>query len=191
MKKLMAVCAVLLMGSFLTATAATQSKNLIKSRLVQATQNTTFDYQGNTIFVPKGQTVIVGQRENGSLVLRGLNFQRLKINDSVISTQGYSIISYQPTSQVVFLNRGEQMTVTDAHGVTSSVAERGAISTVNAKVTSDNVAELKAAAEQEALAAEAELTAMPTFVSETATTSTANEQAVQDVEETLSPSAPR
>lgn len=90
------------------------------------------------------------------------------------------------------------MTVTDVAGHSSTVAENGAISTTNAAINSDTVAEIKAQAEAEAEQAAVELAEyleeVPAFVAQTEPSSAATEQAAQNVEESenvLSPSAPR
>ncbi len=195
MKKIIAVLiAVFCLGTTLAVAApAPAKKKFIRSQILQG--QTVTRYEGVKLGIPQGQTVLVGRRDNGSIVLRGLNLRNIQIEDTYLSTEGYSIVSYQPSKEVVFLNRGNSMTVTDPLGRTSTVAQSGAISTTNASVTSDTVATMKAAAEQEAkdvvVELGDELDAIPAFVESTATTSAATEQAVQNVEDTLSPSAPR
>lgn len=198
MKKMTVVAlAMLLAGSTMAVAAPGFSGKKIPSQIIQATQNTTVSVAGTQIYVPQGQTVIVGQRENGAILVRGRDLSNVKLNDAAISTQGNTVLSYYPTSNVAFLNRGETMTVTDALGHSSTVAQSGAISTTDAAVNSDNTASMKAQAEAEAAQAAVELAEyldeVPAFVA-TSDDSAATEQAVQNVEETegvLSPSAPR
>ena len=192
MKKVIVLFVACFLGATLAVAASTQNVGKIKNpKIVQAKENSSFMYAGANFFVPKGQALLLGQRENGSIVIRGFNIDNLQVDDSSISAQGYSVLSYQPTTHVVFLNRGESMTVTDPSGVSSSVAQHGAISTTNAAINSDTVAQMKAAAQREAALAEQEFNDTPAFVNELATTTSAREQAAQDVEETLSPSSPR
>ena len=180
MKKIVvAVCMSVLLGStFAVAAPGFAGQKITNSKIVQARKDTTVDFAGSKIFVPQGQTVIIGQLSDGSIVIRGLNLNNVQINNSRLSTQGFSIVSYQPTSNVAFLNKGESMTVTDPAGVTATVAENGAISTVDATVTSETVPELKAQAQaQVAAVAEAleEGEALPAFVAATETSSAASE----------------
>ena len=117
----------------------------------------------------------------------------IQIGDSIISTQGYSVFSVEPQSNVVFLNRGTELTLQDPAGTTATIYPGQAVSADNAAVTSETAPALQAAAAQEAAAAAALAEEVPAFIAESETSSTASEQATQDVtetEETLSPSAP-
>lgn len=197
MKKLIAVVGALLFAGSTFAVAAVPSLTATKiknSQLVQGPVVVNMD--GIRISVPQGQTVIIGKRDNGSIVIRGLNFNNIKINDASVYTKGYTIMSYRPGSQVAFLNKGEALTVVDAAGRSSTVGQGGAISAKNAEINSTTVAEMKEMAKEEAKAAVEEgiITdedVVPAFVAATATSPAAVEQAVQNVEDTLSPSAPR
>lgn len=197
MKKIVvAVCTFVLLGStFAFAAPGFAGKKISNSQLIQAQKDTTVDFAGSKIFVPKGQTIIVGQRDNGAIVVRGRNLHDVKLNNATLSSNGNTVLSYYPTSNIAFLHRGESLTVTDTLGHTATVAQDGAISTTNASINSDTVAELKEQAAAEAVAAAEELgevlEEVPAFVASTETSSAATEQAAQDVEETLSPSAPR
>lgn len=199
MKKIVvAVSMMVLLGStFAVAAPGFAGKKITNSKLVQAQQNTNVDFAGVRFFIPKGQTVILGQRDNGSIILRGRDLKDIKIYGASLSTQGNSVLSIYPSSRVAFLHRGETMTVIDPLGHTSTVSVDGAISTQDATINSNTVAQLKEQAKEEsaqvnqALGEDAEL---PAFVAATATSETATEQADQNVEETektLSPSAPR
>ncbi len=197
MKKLIAVVSALLFAGSAFAVAAVPSLTATKiknSKLVQGPVVTNID--GTKVSVPQGQSVIVGKRDNGSIVVRGLNLNNVKINDASVYTKGYTIMSYQPGSQVAFLNKGEALTITDAAGRSSTVGQGGAVSAKNAEVNSNTAAEMKEMAKEEAKAAVeegiiSEEDVLPAFVAATETSATAVEQAVQNVEDTLSPSAPR
>lgn len=198
MKKIVvAVCMAVLLGStFAVAAPGFAGKKISNSKLVYATQNTTVDMAGAKIFVPKGQTIILGQRENGSIVVRGRNLQGIKLNNATLSTKGNTVLSYYPSSNIAFLHRGEAMTITDPLGNTATVANEGAISTKNANVNSNTVKELKEQAKVETAQVAEELgeeMELPAFVAATVTSQAAAEQATQNVEETeqtLSPSTP-
>lgn len=195
MKKLVVtVCTFVLLSSTMAmAAVGFTGKKIANSQIVQG--KATVTYAGTTVSVPQGQTVILGQRENGSIVIRCLNLNNVEVDGAKVSTRGYTVLSYQPNTNVVFLNRGELLTVSDAVGHTASVEQGGAVSTTNAAVNSNTVEAMKEAAAKEAQEASVELAdelaEVPAFVASTEATSAATEQAVQDVEETLSPSAPR
>lgn len=198
MKKIVAVSMLVLLGStFVAAAPGFAGTKIANSQLIQATQDTTVNFAGSKVFVPKGQTIILGQRSNGAIVIRGRNLQGVKLDNAAISTQGNTVVSYYPSSNVAFLNRGETMTITDALGRTATVDQSGAIATNDAAVNSNTVEAIQEQAKAEAAQAAAELgdvTELPAFVASTETSSAASEQASQNVEETektLSPSAPR
>ncbi len=195
MKKIVvAVCALVLLGSTFAVAAPGFSGKKISSKIVQGATTTT--YNGVAIKVPQGKTILLGQRDNGSLVIRGNSLNNIQVNGTALSTTGYSILSYQPSTNTVYLNKGDSLTVTDPAGRVATVTQGGAVSTTDATINSNTVDSMKEAAKAEAKAAVeegviSEEDALPAFVAATETSSAATEQSVQDVEETLSPSAPR
>lgn len=171
----------LLTGFMLLATtfvaAAPAANTISRPRIVSTAKNTTITYQGIKIFIPAGHTLVLGQSSDGSIILRGNNLQGIKIGDQVISSTGPVLLSVQPDTQVITVNRG----TADIVNPVSAPAATAAANTTNHNT---------AAAEQAPTAAEDEL---PAFVAESEMSNTAAEQATQDVietEEVLSPSAP-
>ncbi len=194
---------VLLVGVVLCAfvanaqTAKKKKITITNTQIVTAPQQTiTVKYAGVNITVPQGQTVLLGQRSDGAIVVRGKNLSNVQINQGVISTDGYSVFSVQPESNVIFLNRGSELTIQDPTGTKSTIYPGQAVSAEHADITSVTAPALQAAAAQEAAVADEVAEALgdvPAFVAGNETTSTASEQATQDVRETeevLSPSAP-
>ena len=192
--------AVLLLGiaslCISTAMAQTNTKKLTISNtlIVQAAQKVALDYGGVQVVVPQGQTIVLGQRSDGLVVVRGNNLSGVQIDNATVSTKGYSVFSVEPQNNILFLNSGSELTLMDAKGRSSSITAGQAISADNATITSETAPALQAAAAAEAVAvSETELTTVPSFVADAETSSTASEQATQDVietEEVLSPSAP-
>ncbi len=187
MKRIMFVLMGLCLGIMCADAAVTNPKKLTitNTRIVQAiAADTTADYAGVKIFVPKGQTLLLGQRSDGMLVVRGNNLSNVRVEDAVFTSKGYSVISYQPESHVVFLNRGTDLTVQDPMGTTATIYPGQAASTTNAQVTSVTAPQLQAAAAAEAALVAEVANELPAFVAESEVSSTASEQASQDVEET-------
>ena len=196
MKKIVAVvCTLVLLGSTFAVAAPGFAGKKITSQIVDAKQSSkTVEVAGSKIFVPKGQTVLLGQRENGAIVVRGRNLKDVKLNNASLSSKGNTVLSYYPSSNIAFLHRGDWMTISDPFGNSATVEQDGAISTQNATINSNTVATLKeqAKAETEQVAQElGETMKLPDFVAATASSPDAYEQATQNVEDTLSPSAPR
>ncbi len=185
MKKLGVLIAGLLLGTVVSYAATTPKKlTITNTRIVQAvSQDVTEDYEGVKIFVPKGQTVLLGLRSDGMIVIRGNNLQNVRIDDASLSSNGYSVLSYQPQSQVIFLNRGTDLTVLDAMGTTATIYPGQAASTTDARVTSVTAPQLQAAAAAEAALEAAVTEDVPDFVAESEMSEAASEQATQDVKE--------
>ena len=194
MKKIVvSVLSLLFVGATFAVAAPTTGANKISSQILQGP--TTVTISGTKVSVPQGQTIILGKRADGSLVIRGANLENIKINDATVSTTGYTVLSYRPSSNVAFLNQGQKLEIVDGNGQAATVEQGGAISATDAAVNSNTVAALKEAAKAEAQAAVkegiiSEGESLPAFVAATEESSAATEQATQDVEETLSHSAP-
>lgn len=213
MKKVIAVLfAVFFVGTTLAIAApAKKSAGKIKNtKIVQATQKLNFTYLGTPISVPQGQVILLGERPNGSIVIRGKNMDQIKVGPGTFSTEGYSIVSYQPKTNVIFLNRGKWLTLRDPQGETATVQEKGAILATNAKINSNTLEDMRIAAQKDAEEVSADLgessnngssanaldnagtngKTLPSFVEPNVLDGVAHQQASNDVEATLSPSAP-
>ena len=212
MKKVIAALfAVFFVGTTLAIAAPAKSAGKIKNtQIVQANQDLNLSYLGTPISVPAGQVLILGERPNGSIVIRGLNMDQIQVGPGTFSTEGYSIVSYQPKTNVIFLNRGKWLTLRDPHGQTATVQEKGAILATNAKINSNTLEDLRIAGQNDADEAVADLqnkatknektapnnsngnegNAFPSSEESNVLDSVAHQQASNDVEATLSPSAP-
>lgn len=214
MKKVIVVLtAVFFVGTSSAVAAPAKSAGKIKNtKIVQATQDLKLNYLGTPISVPRGQVLLLGERPNGSIVIRGLNMDQIKVGPGTFSTEGYSVVSYQPKTNVVFLNRGKWLTLRDPQGETATVQEKGAILATNAKVNSNTLEDLRIAAQQDAEEASADLQGGKVSKNDNPAPATqeiadnegdtfpssmdnvledvAYQQASNDVETTLSPSAP-
>ena len=211
MKRIIAVLfAVFFVGTTLAVAApAKKSAGKIKNTAIaQATGNLKFKYLGTPISIPKGQTILLGERPNGSIVIRGLNMDQIQVGPGTFSTEGYSIVSYQPDTNIIFLNRGKWLTLRDPQGQTATVQENGAILTTNANVNSNTKEDLRDAAQKDAKQVSDDLNGtsskfsanasdnvlivneLPASMVPNVLESIVSEQATRDVENTLSPSAP-
>ncbi len=172
----------------------------VHTRIVQASKDTALTYKGVQVFVPAGQAIILGQTEQGSIIVRGRDLAGVKIGEGTILARGPVILFVDPQTNVIDVSRGEEVYVTDSQGRTAALSQ-GAfvsmkdirISTARAAVqTSPTPAKPNATVATPAVkSAKTQATAWPSFIADTIIENTATEQAAQDVEETLSPSAPR
>lgn len=161
-----------------TVEANGKTTNYNNGSAVSVTGNadTTVTYNGVKVFIPKGVKVTVKQAANGDVTVEGSNFTGVKINNATVHATGNASFSVNPNTQLITVNQG-YITVTDANGKTAGVAKGATVSAKNVLQTSANTASEE----------------VPAFVAETAVSSTASQQATQNVyeSETLSPSAPR
>ncbi len=194
-KIVIAMVAVLTFVAALPVTVSAKSTGTIKkTRIVQATKDTSLTYGGVKVFVPAGQTIVLGQTENGAIVVRGQNLQGVKIGDGTVSADGLVVLAVWPDTRVVSVSRGTGVKVTDANGRTAELSQGASVYMRDIRLPAvPTVQEITkpAAAVSNAPAAEVEGFQLPSFVADMETSSAASEQAVQNVEDTLSPSAPR
>lgn len=190
MHRIMVVLVALLSLSTTLAVAAPTKAlgKLSNTRIVRADQNKSIalTYAGVRILVPAGHIVILAQAEDGSIVVRAQQLNGVEVGTTTLHAQGPVTVSVAPDTQIVTVYSGKEVKVTDANGRTAELAQGASVSGKDIRasvITALNTGTTTTQTETPY--------ALPTFVAETETTSAAAEQATQDVEETLSPSAPR
>lgn len=177
------LCATTAMG----AQAAKKKLTISNTRIIPAIQQTTLNYGGVDMTVPQQQAMVLGQRSDGPVVARGKDLSDVKINNALVSTKGYSVFSIDPKNNVIFLNRGSELTLTDPSGKSVTIYPGQAVYMADASITSETAQALKEAAAKEA-AAVAGTELDPSFVLDFDTLG--NIPAQQAEEDVLSPSAP-
>ncbi len=209
MKKI-AVCIISMLCLGATFVAAQTANKVTNTRILQAAKDTTITYAGVKIFVPAGQTVVVGQTTGGNIILRGQNLQGVQVGEGTLSARGPVLLTVQPDTQVIRVVQGNNVQVKDGNGRVAEISAGAAVSAkdIRADVGSMLPATVVTVAAQEEVVAVPQQTAakpvvvaeqveeddsfeLPAFVAATSTSQAAAEQAVQNVEDTLSPSAPR
>ncbi len=248
MKKITSVMFAFLAFSVLSNAAITVEKGgkieTINDNAVVSTDGleaTTINYNGLKITVPQGVKLSVSEVD-GKIVINGDNFSGVKVSNLTFNSNGNTAISVNTANNTIKVNNGENVTITNVNGVTSSIkagqsaimvafakpeakeepkaevtneadAKAKAEADKKAKKEADKLAKEQAKAEKKAqkeaekqakaeakaaAKAEAAETApasttteanVPSFVIP-ATESAAKQQAVQNVEETISASAP-
>lgn len=103
-------------------------EKITKPQIVQATESTTVTYSGIPVFVPAGQTVILGSYSKGAISLRGQNLNGVKVGDGTIAASGPVILSIQPTTQVVQIEKGNNIKITDKNGRTAELSTGATVS---------------------------------------------------------------
>ena len=206
MKKI-AVCIIGMLCLGATFVAAQAANKITNTRILQATKDTTITYVGVKIFVPAGQTVVVGQSGNGSIILRGQNLQGVQVGQGTLSARGPVLLTVQPDTQVIRVVQGNNVQVTDGNGRTAEISAGAAVSAkdIRAEVGSMLPTTVVTVVAEEEVVTEPQKTdskpveveqeerefEVPAFVAATSASETSIEQSVQNVEDTLSPSSPR
>ena len=193
----------LLGPAFAVAAPIGPTNKITNTRILQATKDTTITYAGVKVFVPAGQSVLLGQSSDGSVILRGHDLDGVKVGQGTLTAQGPVVLTVQPDSQVIRVVQGKSVLVTDGNGRTAEISSGAAVSAkdIRADVGSVSPATLVTVVKEEVVvkpqkatiqtdATEDATFEVPAFVAATSTSSAATEQAVQDVETTLSPSTP-
>lgn len=166
---------------------AAKKMTISNTRIIPAIQQTTLGYGDVDMTVPQNQPVVLGQRSDSLVVTRGKDLADMKINNALVSTKGYSVFSIDPKNNVLFLNRGSELTLTDPSGKSVTIYPGQAVYMADASITSETAQSLKEAAAQEA-AAVAGTELDPSYVLDF--DSLGNNAAQQAEEDVLSPSAP-
>ena len=159
-----------------SAKKATMSETAITT---DGQADTEIEYNGILISIPKGVKATVARDSQGNIIVSGSDLNGVRIDGDTINSTGRTTLSINTTTKVMTVREGNNVTVTNAEGQTYSLRP--------GQSTAQAVAAAKPA--QPAAKAEPETT-VPAFVLPS-TESAANQQAAQNVEETLSPSAPR
>ncbi len=179
---------ILLGISFASAAPGKQANKILNPRIVSAAKATTITYQGTKIFIPAGTTLLLGTYEDGSIVIRGMNIDGVKVDNGTIIAKGPVLLSVQPQTQVITVTRGNDVKILDTNGRMAALSAGASVSLADIRTTVAPVEIATVVQPQEAVADE-----LPAFVADTQTDSVVSEQATQDVietEEVLSPSAP-
>ena len=135
-------------------------------------KETWVEYNGIIITIPKGVKATVTRDVQGNIIVSGSDLNGVKIDGETVNSNGRTALSINPSTKVITVREGNNVTVTNANGQTYSLRP------------GQSTAQAVAAAKPEPAVN------VPAFVLPS-TESAASQQAAQNVEETLSPSAPR
>lgn len=142
-------------------------------------KETWVEYNDIIITIPKGVKATVTRDVQGNIIVSGSDLNGVKIDGETVNSNGRTALSINPSTKVITVREGNNVTVTNANGQTYSLRP------------GQSTAQAVAAAKPAQPAAKAEPAVnVPAFVLPS-TESAASQQAAQNVEETLSPSAPR
>ena len=139
-------------------------------------------YDGVLISIPKGKRVVISQNKAGNLLIKGDNLSGVKV-------AGQTLRATEPATYVVDLRNNSVVLGSDNKQDTATKATAQKTAKDNKKankvVANNNAAQSTQSATQETVI-EVVFPEVDQYVNEIV-----SEQAVQDVEEQLSPSAPR
>lgn len=208
MKKITALMFACLMLAAVSNAAVTVTKNGKQETLkdnavvnVNGSSETEVDYNGLKVVIPQGVKATISQNAKGHIIIKSERLSNVKISNLTVNSDGKSTITVNPQSYTLTVNSGKEVRITNVNGKTSSMtAGQSAVMVsfgTKEEAKEEAKAEEKAAKEEakpakaaKADAAEAAASNVPAFVLP-GSESTANQQVSQNVEETLSPSAPR
>lgn len=208
MKKITALMFACLMLAAVSNAAVTVTKDGKQETLkdnavvnVNGSSETEVDYNGLKVVIPQGVKATISQNAKGHIIIQSERLSNVKISNLTVNSDGKSTITVNPESYTLTVNSGKEVRITNVNGKTSSMTAGQSAVMVSfgtkeeakeevkeeAKTVKEEAKPAKAA---KADVAEAAASNVPAFVLPSSE-STANQQVSQNVEETLSPSAPR
>lgn len=204
MKKITALMFACLMLAAVSNAAVTVTKDGKQETLkdnavvnVNGSSETEVDYNGLKVVIPQGVKATISQNAKGHIIIQSERLSNVKISNLTVNSDGKSTITVNPESYTLTVNSGKEVRITNVNGKTSSMTDGQSAVMVSFGTKEEAKEEVKTVKEEakpakaaKADAAEAAASNVPAFVLP-GSESTANQQVSQNVEETLSPSAPR
>ncbi len=200
MKKITALMFACLMLAAVSNAAVTVTKDGKQKTLkdnavvnVNGSSETEVDYNGLKVVIPQGVKATISQNAKGHIIIQSERLSNVKISNLTVNSDGKSTITVNPESYTLTVNSGKEVRITNVNGNTSSMTagQSAVMVSLGTKEEAKTVKEeAKPAKAAKADVAEAAASNVPAFVLP-GSESTANQQVSQNVEETLSPSAPR
>ncbi len=197
MKKITALMFACLMLAAVSNAAVTVTKDGKQKTLkdnavvnVNGSSETEVDYNGLKVVIPQGVKATISQNAKGHIIIQSERLSNVKISNLIVNSDGKSTITVNPESYTLTVNSGKEVRITNVNGNTSSMTagQSAVMVSLGTKEEAKTVKEEAKAAKADV--AEAAASNVPAFVLP-GSESTANQQVSQNVEETLSPSAPR
>lgn len=208
MKKVTVVLfAVFLLGANGVVAASNKvDTNITNERTVGvADKDTTLTYGKLKFLIPAGQAISLGETANGSILLRADEMQGVKVGTATLRSKGPVVLFVEPKTNAIIVDQGEKIQVVDSNGRTAELSQGAAVSgnDIRESVERAWLVNLPLSWQVQHTTAQPKkpapktvevqgTTEIPDFVDEAALfEAIAHEQATRDVEDTLSPSAPR
>lgn len=199
MKKILFLAIVMLSVCFANAAVTvTQNGKTVTYKngstlTVNGKTDAAIDYNGVSVFIPKGQMLLIRPTKAGGVILQGDQFSGIVVNNHTLSAEGFTVLVVDPKTQDITIQEGT-VNVADQNGNLQTF-EQGSTLSAQEKTTpkAEPSATQDAPVATKPVATEnTDEQPIPDFVSLEAITDTiAYQQATQDVERPLSPSAPR
>lgn len=194
------------------AATNTETAKVSNTRIVKADKDTNLTYGKVKFFVPAGQALVLGQVDNGSVLVRAARLEGVKIGKATIDSKLPVALYVDPATNAIIVDQGKDVQLVDNNGRTAVMSQGAAVSGEDIRLSvprsflvtlplswqtksqfvNPNPTHNNNKVNQTVVTPEAEGETYPDFLSDDEIlSSTAYEQAVQDVEDSLSPSAPR
>ena len=197
--------ALILLGATCVFAAPSNTQKITNTRTVQATKDTTLTYGKVKFFVPAGQDVELSQAENGIVMLRADKMEGVQAGKATLSAQSPVVLSIDPKTNVVVVEQGNTLQLVDANGRTVEASQGAAVSgedvrqpaarswmvTLPLSWQADRYTATINNTPKNVNATVSNEEMFPDYVAQEEIDALKSDQAVRDVEDTLSPSAPR
>lgn len=120
------------------AAPATRTTDKLKhTRTVQAKKDTAITYAGIKIFVPAGQTIVLGRNKEKAVVIRAEQMDGVKVGDATLTSTEPATIAIQSTQNSFTVLEGNNVQLTDANGRMAKLSEGVSVSGDDIRETLD------------------------------------------------------
>ena len=129
-KMMMCVIGLLAFSTTLVVAApATRTTDKLKhTRTVQAKKDTTLTYGGIKIFVPAGQTVLLGRNKEKAVVIRAEKMDGVKVENATLTSTAPAAVAVQPMQNSFTVLEGHDVQLVDANGRMAKLSEGVSVS---------------------------------------------------------------
>lgn len=197
MKKLFAwvICAVSALSVYAEVTVTQNGKTVTyksgSTLTVNGKNDAAINYDGVSVFIPKGQMLIIRPGKTGGIVLQGEQMAGIVVNNRTLSSEGFASLSVDPKTQAITVQEGS-VNVADKTGNLQTYEQGSVLVAQTVAPAQETTVRPAPAPAKPVTYVETATEALPDFVAfEALDNNVAYEQATQDVERALSPSAPR
>ena len=118
----------LLGATQVVAATNTETVKVSNTRIVKADKDTNLTYGKVKFFVPAGQALVLGQVDNGSVLVRAARLEGVKIGKATIDSKLPVALYVDPATNAIIVDQGKDVQLVDNNGRTAVMSQGAAVS---------------------------------------------------------------